>query len=157
MDFLTIIYLFIGLFVLYLLYGQFKFVTIYCTWKTWTRGIIAVLAIVMLGLTFFTNNTVELIRNIGCTAVCALFALINDGISEQGISSNGTHFAWKEITGYDIHENEKHTLLLITFNMVDKKGNVSCGQAELKFDNKQKESVKTMVESHIKKKYRRMK
>ena len=157
MDILTLLYGGIALFLVYMLYGQFKFVKIYCHWFSWLRVLILALAVIMLGLSFFVSAPVEIWRNIGFVIIAILFALMNDGISDLGVSSNGTHITWKEVTGYDIHDTKKGIDLLITFNMMDKKGNVTSSQTTLSFDGKQKDGVKSCLENHIKKKYRRMK
>lgn len=157
MDFLSIVYLVIGCFVAYLLFNQVKVVKCYAQWITGLRVLILVMAIFMFVFALFSQTTLEIIRNIGCAFVCLLFAALNDGIGESGIYSNGNFISFASINGYDLQEKDKSYNLVISFNTQEKKGGVSNHTVTLRFSLKNKDKVKQLIESKIKRKYRRMK
>lgn len=157
MDILSIVYIVIGCFVAYLLFNQLRVVKCYAQWLTGLRILILAMAIFMLGFAFLSQSTMEMIRNVGCAIVCGLFAALNDGIGETGVYSNGNHIPFNTISGYDLQEKGKSYNLVVSFNTQEKKGGVSNHTVTLRFSLKDKDKVKKLIESKIKRKYRRMK
>lgn len=157
MDILFVIYIGIGIFIAYLLYGQFRYVKLYAKWMTGLRMIMWVLAAILFVFSWFGPTLNETIRNLACAIVCGLFGALNEGISDQGIYANSTKIPWNVISAYDIQSKAKETDLILLFNTVDKKGRVNNQNVTLRFSKKNEATMKSMVESHIKKKYRRMK
>ena len=157
MDILFVVYLGIGMFIAYLLYGQIRFVKLYAKWSTGLRIIMWVLASILFVFSWFGPTWTETIRNLACALVCAMFGALNEGVSPEGIYANSTKIAWNAVSAYDIQSKPKESDLILLFNTVDKKGRVSNQTVTIRFSKKNEATMKAMVESHIKKKYRRMK
>ena len=157
MDILFIVYLGIGIFIAYLLYGQIRFVKLYAKWNTVLRIIMWILAGILFVFSWFGPTINETIRNLSCAVVCGLFGALNEGIAPEGIYANSTKIPWNAVSAYDIQSKDSESDLVLLFNTVDKKGRVSNQNVTIRFSKKNEITMKNMVESHIKKKYRRMK
>lgn len=132
---------------------QFKKLTISSKKINGMRIMFGLSALLCFVSIFLSTSLMEYARSILLTICILLFAIMTDGICDEGFFILGSIITYKNVKAYDYSTDNKKMSLYFEYS--DEKNSIL--NQTIEFDLKQEEIVLKTLKDNIGKKYRRMK